>query len=84
MSLIAQKAAELTKQKFSDVFDALDSSALDGVNGDDLIEYLGDDEEIQKMIDEEEKQSKKLKEEFENYCEQIICIGFNSAKYDIN
>lgn len=36
------------------------------------------------MINEEKKLSKKLKEEFEIYCEQMIYIGFNSAKYDIN
>lgn len=36
------------------------------------------------MIDEEKKCIEKLKLEMEKYCEQIICIGFNSAKYDIN
>lgn len=50
----------------------------------DALECIGDDEEIHKMINEEKKLSKKLKEEFESYCEQMICIGFNSAKYDIN
>lgn len=50
----------------------------------DVFECLGDGEEIQKMINEDKKFTNKLKEEFEKYCEQMICISFNSAKYDIN
>lgn len=84
MSTIAQKATELTKEKFSDVFSALEDSVFDERICEDALECIGDDEEIHKMINEEKKLSKKLKEEFESYCEQMICIGFNSAKYDIN
>lgn len=84
MSTIAQKATELTKEKLSDVFSALEDSVFDERICEDALECIGDDEEIHKMINEEKKLSKKLKEEFESYCEQMICIGFNSAKYDIN
>lgn len=84
MLTIARKAAELTKEKFSDVFAALDDSVFDEGICNDVFESLGDDEEIQKMINEDRKFTNKLKEDFEKYCEQMICIGFNSAKYDIN
>lgn len=43
---IARKAAELTKEKFSDVFD----SVFDERICNDVFESLGYDEEIQKMI----------------------------------
>lgn len=36
------------------------------------------------MINEDRKFTNKLKEEFEKYCEQMICIDFDSAKYDNN
>lgn len=84
MLTIARKAAELTKEKFLDVFAALDDSVFDEGICNDMFESLGDDEEIQKMINEDRKFTNKLKEEFKKYCEQMICIGFNSANYDIN
>lgn len=84
MLTTARRAAELTKEKFSNVFAALDDSVFDEGTCNDVFESLGDDEEIQKMIHENRKFTNKLKEEFEKYCEQMICIGFISAKYDIN
>lgn len=61
MLTTARKAAELTKEKFSDVFD----SVFDERICNDVFESLGDDEEIQKMINEDRKFTNKLKEEFE-------------------
>lgn len=49
-----------------------------------MAEYPDYDIEIEKMINDEQKYAEKLKDEFETYCQQLICIGFNSAKYDIN
>lgn len=36
------------------------------------------------MINEEQKYVEKQKAEFEKYCQQLICMGFHSAKYYIN
>lgn len=49
-----------------------------------MAEYPDYDIEIEKMINDEQKYAEKLKDEFETNCQQLICIGFNSAKYDIN
>lgn len=57
MSTIAQKATELTKEKFSDVFSALEDSVFDERICEDALECIGDDEEIHKMINEEKKLS---------------------------
>lgn len=84
MSTIAQKSAELAKTKFSDVFEALQGSFIDDRITNEMAEYLEHDTEIEKLIKEEQKYAEKLKEEFEKYCQQLICIGFNSARYDIN
>lgn len=58
MSTIAQKATELTKEKFSDVFSALEDSVFDERICEDALECIGEDEEIHKMINEEKKLSK--------------------------
>lgn len=36
------------------------------------------------MNNKEQKYVEKQKAEFEKYCQQLICIGFHSAKYYIN
>lgn len=61
MSTIAQKATELTKEKFSDVFSALEDSVFDERVFEDALECIGDDEEIHKMINEEKKAFQKIK-----------------------
>lgn len=81
MTIIADKAAELTKEKFADIFEILEESVIcDGILDGMSIE----DDYVEAMIEEEARQKSKLKTELVNYCEEMICIGFNSAKYDIN
>ena len=35
-------------------------------------------------VDELVKNLSQLKEQFESYCKQMICLGFNSSRYDMN
>lgn len=44
-----------------------------------MAEYLEHDIEIEKMINDKQKYAEKLKDEFETYCQQLKCTGFNSA-----
>lgn len=74
MLTIARKAAELTKEKCSDVFAALnDSVFVEGICN-DVFESLGDDEEIQKMINEDRNFTNKLKEELVLILTNMILI----------
>lgn len=62
MSIIAQKATELTKTKFSDVFEALEGFLIDDGITNEMAEYLEHDAEIEKLIKEEQKYAEKLKD----------------------
>lgn len=84
MSMIEQSATELTRTKFKYVFDELEGSFIDAGIGNEMAEYLEHDTEIEKLIEEERKYAGNLRDELEKYCKQLVCIGFNSAKYDIN
>lgn len=79
MLTIAKNATEITRTKFSNVFEALQSSLIDDGITNEMAEYLEHDIEIEKMINDEQKYAEKLKDEFETYCQQLICTGFNSA-----
>lgn len=84
MTTIASRAAEIAKAKFAFVFEVLDGLVFyDNVN-EDMTEYVEYENDVKKIIDGEKICIETLKLEMEEYCEQIICIGFNSAKYDIN
>ena len=63
--------------------DWTDVTDVDSVDDEDVTEYPPENSDpiSQKLMI---KLLRKYKEEFENYCKQAVCIGFNSGKYDIN
>ncbi|XP_071137847.1 uncharacterized protein [Mytilus edulis] len=92
MTKIALISYKLAKEKFADAFDQLEADIENPyralLEDDDEEGYKLDaflyDEELQEENEKQKKVFQKLKEELEAYCQQIIVLGFNSAKYDMN
>ena len=83
MKKIAERGEELARIKFKDVFDELENM----INHPEEVVRSYDDDDGQvssdTLSDNVEKVSV-LKSDFEDYCKQMICMGFNSSKYDMN
>ena len=80
MTQIGHKSYQLALDKFAAVFVALDNDIQhvdEPLYLDVLMEWL---EERKKMQDHLEE----FKKELDAYCLQLICLGFNAAKYDLN
>ena len=82
MQKIAEKGEELARIKFKDVFDTLESMIE---HPEDHLTHFDDDRQptADEMSNYVEKVSG-VKEDFEKYCKQMICLGFNSSNYDLN
>ena len=83
MTQIGHKFYQLALDKFAFVFEALDNDFQHVDVPLDLDVVIEDEEWLQerkKMQDHLEE----LKKELDEYCLQLICLGFNSAKYDLN
>ena len=80
MQNVSMKGEELARHKFRHVFSEIEAK-IDNPS-DELAydDYTPIDESVENFVD----WMKKLKEELEGYCRQMICIGFNSSKYDMN
>ena len=83
MTQIGHKSYQLALDKFATIFEALDNDIQHVDEPLDLDVVMEDEEwleERKKMQDHLEE----LKKELDAYCLQLICLGFNSAKYDLN
>jgi phosphate uptake regulator len=83
MTQIGHKSYQLALDKFATIFEALDNDMQHVDEPLDLDVVMEDEEwleERKKMQDHLEE----LKKELDAYCLQLICLGFNSAKYDLN
>ena len=83
MTQIGHKSYRLALDKFATIFEALDNDIQHVDEPLDLDVVMEDEEwleERKKMQDHLEE----LKKELDAYCLQLICLGFNSAKYDLN
>ena len=79
-------ATDEIETRYNDWNDASDST--DEQQSDDK-ESVADDDDIELETDITTRRLmikllKKYKDEFEVYCRRIVCIGFNSGKYDMN
>ncbi|KAJ8307836.1 hypothetical protein KUTeg_014619 [Tegillarca granosa] len=82
MREIAHNCFGVMKEKLSKTFAEIDKlirMPIKPLSVSDL-----DDEELLAEVENMREILKNLKEELEAYCRQIICLGFNSSKYDIN
>ena len=80
MQEVSKKGEELARHKFRHVFTEIEANIT---NPSDELAYddvTPSEEAIENFVD----WMKKLKKELEEYCQQMICIGFNSSKYDMN
>ena len=79
MQLIAAKGDELAREKFQSIFEELDLKMQNPVLD---LQYDGH-QPNQYEIDNHVEKLSSLKDTMSDYCAQMICLGFNSSKYDI-
>ena len=82
MTQIGHQSYQLALDKFSAVFEALDND-IQHVDGPLELDVVMEDEE---WLEERKKMHdhlEELKKELDAYCLQLLCLGFNSAKYDL-
>ena len=80
MQLIATKGDELAREKFQCVFEELNLKMQNPVLDLQYGEHQPDQDEIDNHIET----ISTLKDAMDDYCRQMICLGFNSSKYDMN
>lgn len=81
MTEISKAGEQLAKHKFRRVFKELDAMIT---NPEEAISYDAEEEEEGEEKGDNTEYLVQLKEELEEYCQQMICLGFNSSKYDLN
>ena len=77
--MIKDPPTELCRKSYNDRSDVL-TEGDESWEEDDAHRKRPSDPSADELI----KKLSQLKEEFESYCKQMICIGFNSSKYDMN
>ena len=83
MTQIGHKSYQLAPHKFAAVFEALEND-IQHVDGPLDVEVVMEDEEWLEERKKMQDHLEELKKELDAYCLQLICLGFNSAKYDLN
>ena len=83
MTRIADRSHQLARDKFASVFEELDYR-MENIDGPLDLEELAEDQEWMQEREKMQKTIEDLKTELDDYCRQIVCLGFNSANYDIN
>ncbi|KAK3097803.1 hypothetical protein FSP39_013348 [Pinctada imbricata] len=80
MESIAAAGAELAREKFKGAYEELEAKINDPVS--DL--GFQDREPTADEVSDRAEALSDLQEELDAYCKQMICLGFNSANYDLN
>lgn len=83
MTRIGHKSYQLALDKFATVFEALDND-IQHVDGPLDLDVVMEDEEWLEERKKMQDHLEELKKELDAYCLQLICLGFNSANYDLN
>ena len=80
MESIAEAGAELAREKFKRIFEELEAKINDPAA--DL--GFEDREPTADEVSDRAEALSELQEELDAYCKQMVCLGFNSANYDLN
>ncbi|KAL5020686.1 hypothetical protein ScPMuIL_002230, partial [Solemya velum] len=90
MSRIREECQRLNLVKFSNVFNKIEHEITRMEAGQLMVPLpngdfeIFDDYETKNHCREMKKNVEKLRDQLVQYCDQIVCLGFNSSKYDCN